>query len=117
MPTSTSTHVSSLLALVASVLAVVHPGFSLSPDLQAKIVEIGLVAATLFQLAHVGVKALALKLLHEFQLQQQLISAATPTPEPPAPSPAVSAPVSVMVSQSPETIPHAEGSNNVPNAG
>ena len=115
MPTSTSTHVSSLLALAASVLAVFHPGFTISPDLQQKIVEIGLVAAALFQLGHMGLKALALKLLHEFQLQQQLIAAATP--EPPAPSPAVSAPVSVMVSQSPETIPHAEGSNNVPNAG
>ena len=114
MPTSTSTHVSFLLALVASVLAVFHPGFHLTPDLQAKIVEIGLVAAALFQLAHVGVKALALKLLHEFQLQQQLLVAATPEPAPvPAP---VSAPVSVMVSQSPETIPHAEGSNNVANA-
>jgi hypothetical protein len=113
MPTSTSTHVSSLLALVVSVVAVFHPGFVISPDLQGKIVTIGLVAAALFQLAHVGMKALALKLLHDFQVRQPV---PVSTPVPTTTSPSVSAPVSVMVSQSPETIPHAEGSNNVANA-
>ena len=122
MPTSTSTHVSSLIALAVSAVALFHPGFTITPDLQSKLVILGTSGALLLQALNLRVKAFALKLLHEFQMQQQRLLAETnkiiqdvsPTVAPATVTADLSAPVSVVVSQDPTQVPH-EGSNNVPN--
>ena len=122
MPTSTSTHVSSLIALAVSAVALFHPGFTITPDLQSKLVILGTSGALLLQALNLRVKAFALKLLHEFQMQQQrLLSETNKVIQDVSPAVATSAvtadlaaPVSITVSQDPATVPHAEGSNNFP---
>lgn len=105
MPTSISTHVSSLVGVVVAAIAAFHPGFTLTPAQTTIVVAIGTGGALLLQLAHVRLSATALKYLHEYEmLERQLtgsLSVATPTP------PASPAPTPVQV-------PHAEGSNNAP---
>ena len=122
MPTSTSTHVSSLIALAVSVIALFHPGFTISPDLQSKLVILATSGALLLQALNLRVKAFALRLLHEFQMQQQrlltetnkVINEVDPTVVPASVTADLAAPVSVTVSQVPSQVAH-EGSNNVPN--
>ena len=130
MPTSISTHVSSLLGVIVSALAVFHPGFTLTTTQTDIIIAIGTGGALVLQALHINLKATALKYLHEFQMQERRLAVQYPaithmptnpfTPQAPVvpviPTSSVDVPrvsgVPVMVSTSAPKA--AEGSNNVP---
>jgi len=117
MPTSVSTHVSSLLGIVLSAVAVFHPGFTLTTTETGIVIAIGTGGALLLQALHINLKGTALKYLHEFQMQERRLAVMyqnVTKPLTPVTTAPVVAPVPVTVSTS---VPKAaEGSNNVPMA-
>lgn len=134
MPNSISTHVSSLVGVVVSILAALHPGFTLSPTVTAIIVSIGSGGALLLQLAHITLKGTALKYLHEAQMFEQslvatgtkVVSAVESTAkttesvlkpvvtETPVVVPVVTTSTPALAVAFSPTPAHAEGSNNFP---
>jgi hypothetical protein len=78
MPNSISTHVSSAVGVILSVLAVIHPGFAVSSTVKELTVSIGIGGALLLQLAHVNLKAKALAAYTQVQLYVKSIESKLP---------------------------------------
>lgn len=79
MPPNLSAHITAVVAFLSSILAAIHPGFTINPIVQEAVVPLGVAIAGLLEASHVNLKGKALQFAHEYSMQAAKIAAEAKT--------------------------------------
>lgn len=75
MPSNLSAHITAFLSALTAIIAGIHPGFTISPTVQAWAVAVGGIGALVVEVAHIHFKLTWMKAYHQLMMLDHSIAA------------------------------------------